>query len=67
MDQYGNVLYRDAAGRLHRLDGPAWIEPNGRENWYKHGKLHRLDGPAVSGGEDGWESYWVEGVCQRKI
>ena len=41
-------------GKLHRLDGPAWIEyrPDGSvesEKWWENGKRHRLDGPAQIG------------------
>ena len=34
-------------GKLHRLDGPAWIRADGSQSWYQNGKRHRLDGPAV--------------------
>lgn len=34
-------------GRLHRLDGPAMVLPNGMQRWYVDGRLHRADGPAV--------------------
>lgn len=34
-------------GRLHRIDGPAVIGPNGLEQWFFNGKPHRLDGPAI--------------------
>lgn len=34
-------------GKLHREDGPAIVDSNGNEKWYKNGELHRIDGPAV--------------------
>lgn len=40
------VTYRDNDGKLHREDGPALIEPDGTQEWYRHGKRHRDDGPA---------------------
>lgn len=40
---------------LHRLDGPAVVRPDGREEWYRNGNLHRDDGPAmVIGGNEFW-------------
>ena len=39
--------YRNEKWQLHRLDGPAWIHPNGTEYWVQDGDLHRLNGPAV--------------------
>ena len=47
-------------GKLHRLDGPAEVWPNGHKEWYQNGKLHRLDGPAIMW-SDGTESYYIEG------
>lgn len=38
----------DADGVLHRADGgPALLDENGNQGWYRHGDLHREDGPAV--------------------
>jgi len=34
-------------GKLHRLDGPAYINNNGSKAWWVNGKLHRSDGPAI--------------------
>ena len=42
----GSKHWYDSLGRFHREDGPAFIEPNVSEEWYKHNKRHRLDGPA---------------------
>ena len=39
--------YYDQQGRLHRCDGPAFVEKGGLEIWYFQGKKHRTDGPAV--------------------
>ena len=43
----GTVIYRNAAGKSHRIGGPAIIHPSGEEHWHQNGKLHRTDGPAV--------------------
>jgi hypothetical protein len=43
----GTKRWFDKKGRLHRLDGPAFIYSDGYEEWYRHGKLHRDDGPAI--------------------
>ncbi len=34
-------------GKLHLLDGPAYIGANGTQEWRVEGQLHRLDGPAI--------------------
>ncbi len=41
---------------LHRLDGPAAIYANGKQEWWIDGQLHRADGPAViySNGHQVW-------------
>jgi hypothetical protein len=43
-------------GKLHRIDGPAIIEPNGVRRWYQNGMLHRIGGPAIeySSAMKGW-------------
>jgi len=48
IDSYGNKIWRNTAGKLHRLGGPAHIDViNGYSSWYINGKLHRSDGPAL--------------------
>lgn len=39
--------WRDEDNLLHRIDGPAFINRYGDEQWEYHGKMHRIDGPAV--------------------
>ena len=46
-DEYGTVHWVNAAGDLHRTDGPAIEWPNGDCEWYINGVSHRTDGPAV--------------------
>lgn len=51
------VEYRNAAGQLHRDDGPAVIFNIGYKAWWVNGKRHRTDGPAIeyiSGCEQQW-------------
>ena len=43
----GTVVYRNAVGQTHRIDGPAVVDPDGSLMWYRNGKLHRTDGAAV--------------------
>lgn len=53
----GDITY-ELNGVIHRLDGPAYITPDGYEAWYRHGLLHRSDGPAIltPGKSDQWYS-----------
>ena len=44
--RYGDVVFR-LNGRLHRVDGPAWVACNGDAEWRQAGLLHRVDGPAM--------------------
>ena len=48
VDRLGTRRYRNAAGQLHREEGPAIVYNDGTEKWYQNGKLHREDGPAVT-------------------
>ena len=63
--------YRNAAGQLHRKDGPAWQSwyANGVKNyeqWYVDDKLHREDGSAwrwwYANGVKYYEQWWVDDV-----
>lgn len=50
--------YWKVNGKLHRLDGPAVISPDGTQIWYWNDAIHRLDGPAViwdNGAQEWWE------------
>lgn len=46
IDEYGNQLWFNEDGELHREDGPAVLDTIGAEEWYLNGKRHREDGPA---------------------
>lgn len=45
-DSY-KTSYRNAAGELHRNNGPAVIHNNGNKEWWINGERHRDDGPAI--------------------
>ena len=74
----GDVLYREDEhvtgivryyenDILHKVDGPAKIWPDGRQEWWIHGELHREDGPAIM---DPWSNdsrievirYFIKGM-----
>ena len=63
--QDGEVHYY-LGGKLHRTDGPAYVNDQGDEEWYTHGKRHREDGPAVTIGQFGRAEFWVEGEIHRE-
>lgn len=51
----GLVKWFNDENRLHRVDGPAILWPDGQGEWYLNGLLHRDGGPAVSDGHgDTW-------------
>lgn len=59
-------------GKLHRTDGPAWInkEPKGGEYqaWYFNGLKHREGGPAVYyGSEEGLPRIWYKHGKQHRL
>src|SRR5512138_2443134 len=58
IEENGTIRWKLPNGKLHKLDGPAVIYPDGSEYWYKNGKLHKTDGPAATD-PDGSE-YWYE-------
>ena len=44
--QFGETIYTNSDGQLHRVHGPAVVYPNGSEFWFQCGQHHRIDGPA---------------------
>ena len=52
----GTVVYRNAVGQTHRIDGPAVVYPDGSLMWYRNNRLHREDGAAIihPDGEQHW-------------
>ena len=47
-DPFGNRIYYNSHGQVHRAGGPAIITLDGSEYWYCNGKQHRSDGPAAT-------------------
>jgi hypothetical protein len=45
-------------GKLHREDGPAFVDMDGSKYYYMHGLLHRENGPAVEYA-DGRKLYYI--------
>jgi hypothetical protein len=46
-------------GHLHRTDGPAYVWPDGTQEWLLNGYRHRTDGPAFIGA-DGYQQWFIE-------
>ncbi len=61
------TTYRDADGKAHREDGPAFEGPSGSFHYYRHGVSHRADGPATcvvsshGNGSEVTQSWYVDG------
>lgn len=56
--EFGNKLWLNGKGQLHRKNGPAVEGIDGRKVWFKNGLLHRTDGPAMVY-KDGKKEYWL--------
>jgi hypothetical protein len=56
IDKFGNKIWRNKDGELHRIDGPAIEYSDGDKFWFQNGEYHRLDGPAIeySNGDKVW-------------
>jgi hypothetical protein len=63
-DEDGDLLWHNAAGELHREDGPAAEEPDGSRSWWTNGSLHRDGGPAVECA-DGSRLWWMDSRLHR--
>jgi hypothetical protein len=59
INEWGDKIWKDSKGKLHRTDGPAIEWSNGSKKWYINGKRHRLDGPAIEYA-DGSKEWWVD-------
>lgn len=58
-------VWRNAAGQLHREDGPAIITAIGTKTWWINDKQHRLEGPARITAE-GDKEWWVNDELHRE-
>jgi hypothetical protein len=59
-----DIEWRNEAGELHRLDGPAINREGGHKQWWVDGKRHRLGGPAVEY-STGTKEWYVNGKRHR--
>ena len=60
VNEYGTRRYYNAAGQLHRLDGPAIERADGTKYWCQNSLIHRTDGPAVEYA-DGEKRWYING------
>lgn len=60
VDKNGIKRHYNSFGKLHRMDGPAVISPDGNSLYYQNGKLHREDGPAATF-LNGTSKWYMEG------
>jgi hypothetical protein len=58
---YGDKIWLNKAGKLHRIGGPAVEYSNGTNHWYQNGQLHRIEGPAVEH-HNGYNNWYLRGV-----
>jgi hypothetical protein len=42
------TIHKNASGKYHCENGPAFIHSDGSEEWYVNGKRHRIDAPAAT-------------------
>jgi len=47
-------------GKLHREDGPAYIDKDGSTKWFLNGIAHRVGGPAIEA-SDGYKAWCQNG------
>ena len=64
VDQWGDRIYRNPMGQLHRVYGPALECANGTRRWYLNGNIHRTDGPAAEYA-DGHKAWWLNDKLHR--
>ncbi len=64
IDAFGNIIWKNKKGEVHRSNGPAVESPNGDKYWYKNGVYHRAKGPAIEYANG--DKYWYKnGVYHR--
>ena len=64
VDDFGTRGYYNAAGQLHREEGPAVKRAGGTKEWRINGELHREDGPAVEYAS-GCKAWYQNGLRHR--
>ncbi len=66
VNKFGIICYFNSKGQLHREDGPAYIDANGHQCWYRNGKAGR--GFEISNiNPDGSMLCYVEGMIIHGI
>jgi len=60
INQFGEKVWHNSKGQIHREDGPAYICSDGSKNWFINGQLHREDGPAQEF-PNGYKAWWING------
>lgn len=60
----GTTVWNNKEGQLHRVDGPAIIDKDGRNTWYLNNLIHREGGPAHSN-LHGYEEWYNQGKRHR--
>jgi hypothetical protein len=58
-------VWRNAAGKLHREDGPAVEYSDGGKEWRLNGRYHREGGPAIEW-VNGDKSWYLNGKRHRE-
>lgn len=61
IDEYGNKLWKNKKGELHRIGDYAYKGNNGSKAWFIKGYLFRLYGPAVER-SDGSKDFCIDGM-----
>ncbi len=61
VDNAGNIHRYDERGDYHAEGVPAFISPDGHQEYYQHGKYHNDKGPAVIH-SDGSVCYYIKGI-----
>ena len=65
INKYGDKVWMNEEGKIHREDGPALENLDGSKVWYINGKCHREDGPAFEREDDEYKAWWVNGERHR--
>ena len=60
INEFGNKIWRNENGELHREDGPAIEYTDSSKEWWIDGKRHRSDGAAIEYG-NGYRSWYYHG------
>jgi hypothetical protein len=62
--RFGDRIWYNDMGQIHREDGAAVEYRDGSRKWYIDGKLHREDGPAIEN-VNGDKQWYINGKRHR--